>query len=152
LDQRLEALQQVLADHSREAAPDLAGEPQLVALVHADRERTEVAGVATPRRPATDHELLLRPDLDLEPCPGTATRLVSGTPQLRDHPLDPDRAGGIEERLPLPDDVRREANPGMVLEHAPEQALAVLERDVEQRSTIEVEQIEDLVHEASRLL
>ena len=40
----------------------------------------------------------------------------------------------------------------MVLEHAPEQALAVLERDVEERSTIEIEQVEDLVHETGRLL
>src|SRR4029079_5970877 len=149
---RLEGLQQVLPDEAGEAAADLAGESQFVAFVDADRKSTEVAGIATPRGPATDHELLLRPDLDLEPCPGTATRLVPRTPQLRDHALDPDRAGGIEERLPLPDDMRREANPRMVLEHAAEQALAVLERDVEQRSPIEIHQVEDLVDDPGRLL
>ena len=41
---------------------------------------------------------------------------------------------------------------GMVLQHAPQQPLAILERDVQQRPTIEVQQVEGLVHEPARLL
>ena len=39
---------------------------------------------------------------------------------------------------------------GCSLEHALEQPLAVLERDVEQRPPVEIEQVERLVHEAAR--
>ena len=44
--------------------------------------------------------------------------------------------------------MRRVAHPRMVPEHAAQEALAILERHIEQRSTIEVEQIERLVHDA----
>ncbi len=152
LDQRLEALEEVGPDRAGEAAADLAGEPQLAVLVHADGHRTEVPGVAAPRGPATDHQLLLRPDLDLEPRIAAAARLVPRATELRHHPLDAERAGRVEERLPLPDHVRREAHPRVVLEHASEQALAVLEGHVEQRSTVEVEQVERLVQQPVRLL
>ena len=40
----------------------------------------------------------------------------------------------------------------MVLEHAPEQPLAVLERDIEERAAVQVEEVEGLVHEPGRLL
>ena len=46
----------------------------------------------------------------------------------------------------------RQADPRVVLEHAAEQPLAVLERDVEQRSAVEVQEVEDLVDETGRLL
>ena len=80
LGQRLQPLEQVLPDRPGEATADLSGRSQLVALVHADGHRAEVARVAAPRRPAADHELLLGPDLDLQPGSSPATRFVAGAP------------------------------------------------------------------------
>ena len=62
-------------------------------------------------------------------------------------PSTPLRLRRLVERQALALDVGREADPRVVLEHAPEQPLAILERDVEERPTVEVEQVEGLVHE-----
>ena len=152
LDERLQALEQVRPDRPGEAAADLAREPQLPVVVDADGHRPEVLGVATPRGPATDHQLLLRSDLDLEPGLGPPARLVPRAPQLGDHALDAESFRGLEERDPVALDMGGVANPRMLLEHAPQQPLAVLERDVQQRPTVVVEQVERLVDEARRFL
>jgi hypothetical protein len=47
-------------------------------------------------------------------------------------------------------DVRREADATGLAEDAPQQPLPILERDAQQGPSVEVEQIEDLVHEPRR--
>ncbi len=145
--ERRERLEQHPAIRRREARPDLAAEPELAVLVDADDERAEVAGVARPGRPAADDELLLGPDLDLEPGVRAPARLVARALELGDDALELLRFGGGPEGLALTLDVGREADARMRPEHALEQALAVLERDVEQQPAIEVEQVERLVDE-----
>ena len=100
-----------------------------------------------PRHVPTDDELLLRPDLDLQPVVRAASRLVPALPLLGHDALEPTRLGGREEAPPLPFDVAGEAYPGVIAEHAPEEALAVLERDLEERPPVEVQQVEGHVDE-----
>ena len=59
-----------------EPGADLAGEPQLAVLVDADGDGPELPRVALARRPAADDELLLGPDLDLQPGRASAAGLV----------------------------------------------------------------------------
>ena len=70
-------------------------------------------------------------------------------PQLGDHPLEPLHLRRLEEGLALALHVGDVADPRVVLEHAAEQALAILERDVEQKPAVEVEQVERLVQETA---
>ena len=139
--------QQPLPGRGGEARADLAREPQLIALVDADRDGAEIAGVAFARRPATDDELLLGPDLELQPGRRPLAGLVARAAELGDDPFEAAGLGRGHERLALADDVRREPDPVRLAQDAPEQPLAILERDVEQRAPVEVEQVEHLVHE-----
>ena len=127
--------------------PDLPGEPELPVLVHADRDRPEVAGVTLAGRPAADDQLLLRPDLQLEPGRRPASRLVPRSAELGDDALEPLAASRLHERLALAHDVCSEPDPGRLLQHRAQESFAVLERHAEQRSSVEVEQIERLVDE-----
>ncbi len=56
------------------------------------------------------------------------------------------------EGVPLALDMRRESHAGMLPQHALEQAFAVLERDVQQRPPVQVEEVERLVDEPGRTL
>src|SRR4051794_445704 len=135
------------AGRAGEPPPHPSTEPELAVLVDADDERAEVPGVATPRGPAADHELLFRPDLDLQPGAGTAARLVARPLELGDDAFEILLLGGRSERLALTIDVRRETDTRVGAKDALEQALAVLEGDVEEHPAVEVEQVERLVDE-----
>ncbi len=148
LGQRHQGSEEVLADAGREAAADLARESQLAVFVDTDGECPKIARIATPRGPATDHELLLRADLELEPRIRSTTGLVPRPAQLGDDPFDPHRRRRLVEREPLPFDMGREAHPRMLLQHAPQEPLPILQRDVEQAPTVEIQQVEGLVDEA----
>ena len=67
-------------------------------------------------------------------------------------PSRPCAGRGLVERLALRLDVCGEADARVRPEHALEQALAVLQRDVEQRSPVVVEQVEGLEDESGRAL
>src|SRR4030095_5995770 len=107
----------------------LAGEPQRLALVHADGQRAEVLCVPLAGRPTADDQLLLGPDPDLQPGIRAAPRLVRRAAKLGEDALEAKLAGRIVERVAVADDVRGEANPVRLAKDAPEQALAVVERD-----------------------
>ena len=64
-------------------------------------------------------------------------------------PSTPSRLAASKKAIALALDMGRVAHPRMLLEHAPEQPLAVLERDVQQRPTVVVQQVERLVDEAA---
>jgi hypothetical protein len=140
-----------------ELRPPLAGEPRTnlpreperIALVDADCERAQVLGVALARCPATDDELLLGPDLDLEPRRRPAAGLVRGAAELRDDALETALARGLVERPAVTFHVRGEAHPGRLAEDAPEKPLPILERDPQERAPVEVQEIERLVQQSA---
>ena len=133
-----------------EARPDLAGKPEVLALVHADHERAELLRAPLSRRPPADDQLLLRSSLDLEPGRRAAAGLVPAAPVLGDDALEALGPGGLEECHALGLDRRRDLDPGRGPDDQPEEALALLERDIQQRLPVEVEQVECLEHERDR--
>src|SRR4029077_5868154 len=100
--------------------------------------------------PADDNKLLFSPELDLEPGAGTPARLVDAVPSLGDDALQLLLPRSLQERLPISLDVGREMRHVARFEDAPEERLAILERHVQQRLAIQVEQVEDPVHEWDR--
>ena len=110
---RLELLEppaELLPGPRREPGADLAREPQLVALVDANGHRPEVLRISLARRIATDDELLLRTDLDLQPGRRSATRLVSRATELGDDPFQLAALGRLVEGQPVGLDVRGESD------------------------------------------
>ena len=150
--ERRETFQDGLARPAVEPGPDLSREAQVAVLVDADRHRPEILRPPFARRPATDHELLLGPDLELEPRRRPAARLVARPLELGDDAFEALGCGGLVEREALPVDVGREADARVRPEHALQQALAILESHVQQRPPIEVQQVERLEHEPGRAL
>ena len=137
-----------LARLAVEPGADLAGEAQLAVLVDAHGHRAEIAGVALARRPAADHELLLGPDLELEPRRRAPARLVARAPELGDDALEPLAAAASWNAMPSPSTWAAKRTRGCVRSTLSQQPLAILERDVEQRPPVEVQQVERLVDEA----
>src|SRR5262249_10543499 len=86
--ERLHQRQEPFPGRTREPRSRPPRDPQLVALVGPASYRAEVAGVALARRPAADHELLLRADLQLQPGRRPAPRLVARSAELRDDALE----------------------------------------------------------------
>ena len=100
--------------------------------------------------PAADDELLLGPDLDLLPAiarfPGTYAERRS----LAMIPSRPRVRAASKNAIPPPRRVRS-AGPADPVAGPSPRSPRVLERLVEQRPAVEVEQVEDLVHERVRL-
>ena len=69
-------------------------------------------------------------------------------PELGDDAFEALGLGGFVERDPLPLDMGGITDPRVVLDHAPQQAFAVFERDVQQRSPVEIQEVEGLIDEA----
>ena len=124
-------------------APHLARVPQVPVFVHGDDQRAEILVRALSLEPASDDQLLLPPELDLQPRAGPAPRLVGAVPALGDDPLQFLLACG----LPVGLDVWREVDHRIGPEHAAQHRLALVQRDVEQRLAVQVEQVEDPVDE-----
>jgi hypothetical protein len=103
-----------------------------------------------PRHPATDDELLLGPDLHLQPAVGPLAGHVRRASILGHDPLETAHSGGLEERDPAGLDVLAQANAGIRAENARQETAAFLQRLVEQRPAVETEQVEDLVDEGCR--
>src|SRR4029079_19467247 len=101
-------------------------------------------------RPAADDELLLRPDLDLQPGRRPATGLVGRAAELGHDALEPALAGRLVERPAVTLDVGGVADTRRFAQDAAEEPLPILERDAEQRAAVEVEQVERLVEQAAR--
>ena len=136
----------------REARADLAGVAQAAVLVDADEERTEVDRLAGPLHPATDDELLLGPDLDLLPRHRPRSGHVRRAAVLGHDPLEAPLARGLEERDPVGLDVLAQADARVRAKDAGEESAALLERLVEERSAVEMKEVEDLVDERCRLV
>ena len=119
--------------------------PQVPVLVHRDDQRAEVLVRALSLEPASNDQLLLAPELDLEPRSGSAPRLVGTVPALGDDPLQFLLACGLQKRLAVRLDVWREVDHRVWPEHAAQQRLALVQRDAEQRLAVQVEQVEDPV-------
>ena len=143
--------QQVRPAAVGEPGADLAGVAQRAALVDADEQRAEVDGFARALRPAADDELLLGPDLDLLPAVGALAGDVRRAAVLGHDPLEAADAGRLEERQPVALDVLAQPDARVRPQDRREQAPSFLERLVEQRAAVEVEQVEDLVDERRRL-
>src|SRR5207247_9019911 len=131
----------------RQRGPQRAGEWRLALLVGPAGPRAEGRGGARSGRPAADDELLQRPDLQLQPGRCPPARLVARSAELGDDPLEVALTGGLDERLAVADDVGREPDPRRLAEDRAEHPLAVLERDLEERSPVDIQQVADLVDE-----
>ena len=149
--ERRDGGQQIRPAAVREPGADLAGVAQRAVLVDADEERAEVDRPAGALRPAADDELLLGPDLDLLPAVGALAGDVRRAAVLGHDPLEAADAGRLEERQPAAFDVFAEPDARIRPQDRREQPAALLERLVEQRAAVEVEQVEDLVDERRRL-
>jgi len=143
-----QAREQVVSGPGVQAAAHLARETQLaVAIMHAEQEGAEVALRDAARLPAAHHELLLPPCLHLEPGVRAAARLVPAGAPLGHDALEALCLGGLEERLAITLDVARVAHQRVVPQALAQEPLALLERDVEQRAAVEVQEVEGLVHD-----
>src|SRR5207244_1127085 len=131
-----EALANPLADLAVEAGADLPGKVQLLrlaaAFVVADDECPELARRALTRCPATDDELLLRPDLDLQPGPGAPAGFVDGAAMLGDDAFEALLPRRLEEHQPLADNVIGESHSRVCrAQDRLQELLAALQRDVQ---------------------
>src|SRR2546430_8191824 len=102
--------------------------PQVPVFVHRHDQRAEVLVRPLSLEPPDDGQLLLAPKLDLEPGPGAAPRLVSAVPALGDDPFQLLLAGGLEKRLAVRFDMRREVDHRVWFEHPTQQRLALAQR------------------------
>ena len=134
----------------REPGADVPRPVEAVRLASSEDEGAELRASTRPTRVAHDRKVLLVAELDLPPLGRPPPRAVRAVRALRDDALETVAAGRGHERLALADDVRGEPNPWRLLDHRSQQALAVLERDLEERPTVEIKEIEHLVDERSR--
>ena len=132
-----------------EAAAHLSGEPPLVPLARGHDERAKLRVRAPAGLVADDHQLLLAPDLDLQPGTAATAGLVGRAAQLGHDALDALLLGGRVEGLAILEDMAQVAHARTVRDHAPEQPLALLEGDRQERAAVQVEQVEDVVDEGS---
>jgi hypothetical protein len=93
----LEPRPELLARPRGEARADLACEPQAIPFVDSDDHGTQVLRIALAGRVPAYDELLLGPDLDLQPGRGAPARLVGRASQLRDDPLEATVLRGLVE-------------------------------------------------------
>ncbi len=133
-----------------EPAADLAGVNPSIATADGEDQRPEIGVAPLPRQPADDHHLLFLADLQLQPGSAAAARLVAGAAQLRHDALEALRPGRGEEGVTIGLHVAGVANQRVLAQLPAEEALALLERHVEQRSTVEVEQVECLEDDRGR--
>ena len=131
-----------------DAAAHLAGVAQAAIVVDGHDQRAQVLVGPLPGQPPHDHDLLLAAQLDLQPVPAAAPGLVRAEPALGHDPLQSLLGGRLREVDALAHDVRGVAHQPIGPQHAAQQVLAVLERDVDERSPVEVQQVEDHVGHA----
>src|SRR4029078_13470732 len=103
------------------------------------------------RGPADDDQLLLGPDLDLEPGRAPPSRLVDRIARLGHDALEAADPGGLEERGALAEHVVAVADAWIVAEDGLEAGLALLEGQAEQALSGEPQQVEHLVDDAGAL-
>src|SRR6185369_14769905 len=136
----------------RETRPDLAGVAQAAVLVDTDQERAEIDRPAGPLDPATDDELLFGTDLDLLPGHRARSGDVCRPTVLGHDPFEAAFSCDFEERDAVGFDVFAQADARVGAEDIGKESAAFLERFFEERSAIEMEQVEDLVDERGRLV
>ncbi len=151
--QRLHQLEQ-LADlgvvESRADVPDVA---QLAALVHREHERTERAGATTGTRGvADDDELVGVLRLQFQPVARATPRLVGRIDALRDDPFEVLRSCDLEERVAVLEPFRHGDRARSQVDQLRESRLALVQRQIDERLAVELEQVERVVDELPRAL
>src|SRR6185503_5461045 len=117
-------------------------------LPAADREDERPEG---PRPPALstgvagDDELLPAVRLHLEPVARAAARLVARASLLGDDTLEAFLLGGGEELRPIVEGLREKHRPVPAVEQLGELGPPLLEREIDQRPALELENVEDVV-------
>ncbi len=136
--------------HLREARSDLAGEDEASRVVMgADEERADARASALGIGEPTDHELLSPDALGLQPAAVAAGRIRQPA-AFRHDTLEPETARRREECRAAADDVVREADDAAAWHEPGETRLAFLERQARHILAVQVQQVEDDVHEPSR--
>ena len=139
---RLERREQLATRSLVEAAADLAGVVQGPLGVDRDDQRADIVHAPLSRQPTHHHQLLIQAKLDLQPVGRSPAGLVAAIAALGDDPLQVALRRGMHERLPVAHHVRRRADDRVRAQHVGKQSLPVLERHVDERATVEVEQVE----------
>ncbi len=104
-------------------------------------------GIALARQVAADDELLLGPDLELEPRPDPPAGLIARAALLGHDALELALFGGGQEGQPGALDVGREPDVRALAQDRAQDPLAFFQGDLEQGQAVEVEQVERLVDE-----
>ena len=134
-----------------ESATGVACIDELALVIDADQDGAEVFAAVARGGEAADHDFLLAIRLDLHPGAAAGARLIKAVPQLGDDPLELLLLGRGKERLPFADDVVRVLDQVGIAHDVAQQALAVLERDLEKALTIVVDDVEDHVVQSAGL-
>ena len=135
-----------------EPRADVAGVPQLAAVVDGQDERAERGrAVARAARVPGDHELLTAVRLDLQPVAAPPPLRIARALPLGHDSLEPLALDGLVERAAVLER-RREAH-GRIRAHQLGQELAtLLERPVDDRRAAGLEAVEGVVDEPARAL
>ena len=115
---------------------------------HECAERALAAPV--PARVAGDHELLALLGLDLQPLPAPPSR-VTGVGPLGEDTLEALLLRGLEQRLAVVEH-RRELDGRVLVYELLQPRVPLLERQVDERLALELEQVEEVVDERPRPL
>jgi hypothetical protein len=131
----------------REAGPDLAGEDQIVAVVVADEQRADSYARPLRIREAADDELLPANTLGLQP-PAALSEQIGEVPVLGDDPLESQPARFAEGDGAVGVEVVAEED-SIAFDDLPQRLLPYVERLGDEIAPVEVEKIEDEVHQPS---
>ena len=93
--------EELAAGSGVDPAPHLACVVQVPIHVHRHDQRAQVLVSPLSLEPADHHQLLLAPQLDLQPGARSPTGLVDAVPALGDDPLQLLLPGRLQERLPV---------------------------------------------------
>ena len=150
--QRLQELQQLADLRVVEAGSDVADVAQLPVVVRGEHERAErVRTAAGTAGVAGDEELVVAVRLDLQPV-ARPLLLVRAVLALGDDPLEVLLARDVQQRLAVVEAVRVGDRRHPLVEHPPQTLLALDERQVDERLTVHLEQVEREVDERTAAL
>ena len=144
--ERLQLLQQPVDLAVVETGADVADVDELAALVGREDERAErPCATALAARVAGDHELLAAVALDLQPLARAPAREVAGAEPLRHDPLELLLLGRGEQRVAVVEALRELHDPVPLVEELLEPLAPLLERQVDHRLALDLEQVEHVV-------
>ena len=136
-----------------ESGADVSGVDELSALVQPrEDERAEPLACALASHPARDSQLLAPPRLDLEPVAAPRSGPIPRVRPLGHDPFEPLGYGHVHQGRAIVEHVREPYDRAVRDDRVGEACTALVERQVEERPAVELEQVEDKVREPAASL